>query len=238
MFENKNNIKLNILALLLIIFVFNTSAFAQGKSHEIGLFTGAAYYTGELNNGVPFYSPSIAYGILYRYNINKRYALKFSGTFSTLTGDDALSDNAYQLNRGHRFSTFVSDFAAMFEFSFLPFQAASMHEYFSFYVTAGLGAFYMQSPAEIPVHPTLPFGIGFKYGVSKRVAISGEWTYRKTFTDYIDQLLPDEYSSGSLPIKQNSYDNSKDWYSFAGITITYKFALGRHSCPAYGYLSK
>ncbi len=235
MFIKIPNIK-KVFLLFLLIFQLNT--FAQKKSHEIGFFAGAAYYTGELNNGVPFYSPSLAYGFLYRYDINKRYALKLSGTFSRLTGNDASSKNPYEQWRGRSFSTFVSDFAAMFEFSFLPFQAASLREYYSFYLTAGLGAFYMRSPAQIPVHPTIPFGIGFKYGVSKRMVITGEWTYRKTFTDYIDQLPPDEYTSGSLPLKQSSYDKSKDWYSFAGITITYKFALGRHSCPAYGYLSK
>ena len=96
----------------------------------------------------------------------------------------------------------------------------------------------MQSPAAFPVHPSLPFGIGFKYGISKRLSLTCEWTYRKTFTDYIDQLPPDEYSSGSLPLKQTSYNNSKDGYSFAGITITYKFALGKHSCPAYAFVSK
>lgn len=227
---------LKVLALFLIITPLST--FAQQKSHEIGLFAGAAYYTGELNNGVPFYSPSVAYGFLYRYDINKRYALKLSGTFSRLTGQDASSKSSYQQWRGHSFSTFVSDFAAMFELSFLPFQPASLREYYSFYFTAGLGAFYMNSPAEIPIHPTIPFGIGFKYGISKRMVLTGEWTYRKTFTDYIDQLPPDEYILGSLPLKQSSYDKSKDGYSFAGITITYKFALGRHSCPAYGYLSK
>ncbi len=225
-------------AFLFILIIFQINVFAQKKSHEIGIFAGTVYYTGELNNGIPFYSPSLAYGVLYRYDINKRYALKFSGTFGSVKGDDALSANAYQQWRGHSFSTFISDFSAMFEFSFLPFQAASLHEYYSFYITAGLGAFYMDSPAAIPIHPTLPFGIGFKYGVSKRIVISGEWTYRKTFTDYIDQIPPDEYVQGALPLKQTSYDKSKDWYSFAGITITYKFALGRHSCPAYASLPK
>jgi len=97
----------------------------------------------------------------------------------------------------------------------------------------------MQSPSNFPVHLVIPFGIGFKYGVNKRIVIAAEWTYRKTFTDFIDQLPPDDYSSsGSSSAKQRSYDNSKDWYSFAGITFTYKFALGSNSCPAYGNLSK
>lgn len=236
MYLKASNIQKIFILFFFIIIQLNT--YAQKKSHEIGIFTGAAYYTGELNDGQPFYSPSIAYGLLYRHEINKRYALKLSGTFSRISAQDAMSDNLYQQWRGHSFSTFVSDFAAMFEFSFLPFMAASLHEYYSLYLTAGIGMFYMQSPAEIPIHPTIPFGVGFKYGVSKRIVITAEWAYRKTFTDYIDQLPPDEYTISNLPIKQSSYDKSKDWYSFAGITITYKFALGRNSCPAYGYLSK
>jgi hypothetical protein len=74
-----------------------------------------------------------------------------------------------------------------------------------------------------------------KYAINKRLGIAAEWSYRKTFTDYIDQLPADTYTqTASINNKQLSYSSSKDWYSFAGISFTYKFALGSSKCPAYG----
>ncbi|OQX99909.1 MAG: hypothetical protein B6I20_09535 [Bacteroidetes bacterium 4572_117] len=199
----------------LIVFLLFSSQLtisAQKKRHEIGAFLGAAYYMGELNTTRLFYSPSPTFGFLYRYDLNARYAVKLTGTFANLQGNDAKSKNLYQQQRD---------------------------EYYTFYVTAGVGVMYMQSKSNTPIHAVIPFGLGFKYGVTKRVVITAEWTYRKTFTDFIDQLEPDEYSLTSVPTdKQQSYNYSKDWYSFAGITFTYKFALGSNSCPAYGNLSK
>lgn len=226
---------------IIIVFALfmQLSIHAQKKKHEIGAFIGTAYYMGDLNQTKLFYMPSPAFGLLYRYDINNRYAIRLSGSYTVLKGDDANSDNIYQQQRGHSFSTRIFDITPMFEFNFLPFKAASRYEYYSVYVTAGVGALFMNSPSSFPVHPVVPFGIGFKYGISKRLVVTGEWTYRKTFTDYIDQLLPSEYdNAASPPVKQQSYNNSKDWYSFAGITFTYKFALGSTSCPAYGKLSK
>ncbi len=220
--------------LFILLFILTQINLIAQKRHEIGVFVGASYYVGDLNSTNIFYMPSPALGLLYRYDINSRYAFKLTGTFSRLQGDDSKSDNLYQQQRNHSFSTFVSDISPMIEFNFLPFHAASHKEYYALYATAGVGVAYMQSSPNFPLHLVIPFGLGFKYGVSKRIVIAAEWTYRKTFTDYIDQLPPDEYAAGGVPAKQRSYDNSKDWYSFAGITFTYKFALGSNSCPAYG----
>jgi len=224
---------LHLKKLFVLLFILIQTHIIAQKRHEIGMFAGASYYMGELNSSKLFYMPSPAIGFLYRYDINSRYALKLTGTFTILKGSDSKSDHLYQQQRNHSFSTLISDISPMIEFNFLPFHAASHSDYYSFYVTAGIGAMFMQSPSNFPVHPVIPFGLGFKYGISKRIVMAAEWTFRKTFTDYIDQLPPDEYSNG-IPSKQLSYNNTKDWYSFAGITFTYKFALGSNSCPAYG----
>ncbi len=236
----RNSINNLFKGLILLLFTFaHFSVSSQIKRHEIGVFAGAAYYMGDLNSNKLFHMSSPVLGFLYRYDFNLRYAMKINANFATLHGDDSKSDNLYQQQRNHNFSTRIREVSAMFEFNFLPFQAASKNEYYSLYVTAGVGSFFMKSPSNFPIHPIIPFGLGFKYGINKRIVVATEWTYRKTFTDYIDKLLPEEYGiTGSLPAKQLSYNNSKDWYSFAGISFTYKFALGSISCPAYGKLSK
>ncbi len=206
---------------------------AQNKFHEIGGFIGAGYYMGELNQSKIMYNPQPAFSIIYKVDFNSRYALRFSGTYAKLSGNDANSNNEYQIQRNHSFDISITEFSTSLEFNFLPYKPASRFEYFSPYISIGLGVLLMPSEKG-NIHPIIPFGFGFKYAINKKLGIAAEWSYRKTFTDYIDQLPQQEYTEiANIDNKQRTYSNSKDWYSFAGITLTYKFAFGSSECPAY-----
>lgn len=101
----------------------------------------------------------------------------------------------------------------------------------------------------------IPFGIGVKYSFSKRVSTSLEWGMRKTFTDYLDDvsttyylpshlIQPGDDAYGDLtrsdpnrnhqPLQQRGNSKTDDWYSFAGLTITYKINLvNRSKCSDF-----
>jgi hypothetical protein len=221
--------------LIYSFFLLPVSLLAQYQKHELGIFGGVSYYMGDINPTKVFYSVKPAFGLVYKLDLSSRYALRINATYGTLSGSDSKSDNGYQQTRNHSFSSQITEFAAMFEFNFFPYKPENRYEFISPYITLGLGAAIM--PVEdntIPVKPVIPFGIGLKYAINSRLGLSGEWTYRKTFTDYIDQLPDDNYTQTPNPDnKQRSYKASKDWYSFAGISLTYKFALGSIKCPAY-----
>lgn len=92
------------------------------------------------------------------------------------------------------------------------------------------------------------FGFGFKLSVTNRIGLGLEWGMRKTFTDYLDdvseyyyidfsnftdpnqigvaQHLSDPAFTKHDPGMQRGNPNDNDWYSFAGISITYRFTLG------------
>lgn len=90
---------------------------------------------------------------------------------------------------------------------------------------------------------SIPFGIGVKYSLSKRFGLGLEWGIRKTFTDYIDDIsktyylegenintgVPEEYYSDPSRLNevgmQRGNSKNNDWYSFAGISISYKINL-------------
>ncbi len=222
--------------LILAITLLSINTIAQQKLHEIGVFAGVGYYLGEVNQSQLFKSPQPAISVLYKLDFNSRYALRISGSYAKLKGSDANADNAYQVERNHSFNISISEFAAMLEFNFLPYKPASRFEYFSPYIALGAGVMVMPSEeGQLPLHPVIPFGVGIKYAFNKRFGIAAEWTFRKTFTDYVDQLPKQEYTeTPTVENKQRTYANSKDWYSFAGITLTYKFAFGKGKCPAYG----
>ncbi len=79
------------------------------------------------------------------------------------------------------------------------------------------------------------FGIGFKYSLSKRFGLSAEWNMHKTFTDYLDDVSTTYYLGGNSTQKflsdptgshstgeQRGNSGTKDWFSVANISITYK----------------
>ncbi|MFW5705795.1 MAG: hypothetical protein ACOCX8_02215, partial [Bacteroidota bacterium] len=106
------------------------------------------------------------------------------------------------------------------------------------------------------------FGFGIKYSLGSRVGIGLEWGMRKTFTDYLDDIsgeykldfnnldividnetdwedvLPIVLSDPS-PVKhqpgmQRGNPQNNDWYSFAGLTLIYRFSIGEKStCPDF-----
>ncbi|MBN1251435.1 MAG: hypothetical protein JXR51_14490 [Bacteroidales bacterium] len=222
--------------LLLLLFIFYNSTIFSQKANEIGIFGGVSYYTGDVNQDKLFKSVSPAFSFLYKYEINKRYNIRLNLSFSNLTGSDSNADNLYQQTRNHSFSTAITEFAFLFEFNFFPYKSESQFDYFSPYVVSGIGVFISPTVTDLPANPVIPIGIGFKYAFTKKLSLSVEWMYRKTFTDKIDQLLPNEYEgTANFQSKQTSYNGSKDWYSFAGISLTYKFAFVNNSCPAYGH---
>jgi hypothetical protein len=220
--------------ILILILIFPIAFFAQKKDHEIGVFGGVSYYMGDINQQKLFYSVSPAFGIIYKLNLNPRYAFRLSGTYCSLRGSD--SDFAgYQLTRNHSFNTKLAEIATLFEFNFFPYKPDSRYEFISPYIFIGVGAITLPTPnSSLPIKPVIPFGIGVKYAFNSKIGIAAEWTYRKTFTDYLDQLPNDVYTqTATFANKQRSISASKDWYSFAGISLTYKFALGSSKCPAY-----
>ena len=95
----------------------------------------------------------------------------------------------------------------------------------------------------------MPFGIGVKYALNDNINIGFEFSQRKTFTDYLDDVssfyvdyqkllaakgpkavelayrgIPGTASSSSYPAhgEQRGTPSEMDWYYFAGLTIEMK----------------
>lgn len=88
---------------------------------------------------------------------------------------------------------------------------------------------------------TIPLGIGLKVNLRKGLAVSFEYGIRKTFTDYLDDVsrsyvdpyvlraengpLSAELSNRSLEntfFTNRGNPNTKDWYAFYGVMLTFK----------------
>lgn len=266
------------LGILFIFFIIVLSGKAQ---LEIGGFVGGSYYVGDINPKVPFRQTKLGYGILFRYAVNARWALKLNVYEGTLTGDDEIV--GYNTTRSLEFKSDITELAGVAEFNFLPYFTGSKKNFVTPYIFGGIGVVFHnpkvgdiklrekytegQESAEL-LDPDnsdernystaalcIPFGVGVKYSFSKRIAVSLEWGMRKTFNDYIDDISYTYYESASTisptddgyddllysdpnldhePNMQRGDSSNNDWYSFAGLTITYNINLtNRNKCSDF-----
>ena len=212
-----------VLALLLI----TGTSFAQKKS-DLGFFAGTSYYLGDINPAQQFYSPSFAFGGLYRLALNRREVLRANVMYGTVKGRDKDFSNLYQQLRNAAFSASIIDASLLYEFNFLPvvFQPRKIN--FSPYTFAGIGyEIILSSSYNTRSHFSVPFGTGIKYIVNEKVTLGIEWSFRKTFQDGIDGVPNPGEEKYQSPI------NNKDWYSFAGIFITFRLFDKTGNCPVY-----
>jgi len=219
---------------LSIIIIFSI-ILVKAQSGEIGPYVGASFYIGEINPSRLFFMPSLVYGVVFRHNLNERISFRIEGSHTNLKGSDTKSNNLYQLERGKSFNSPVTDLATGIEFNFFPYNKKDQQtKYFTPYVF--VGASFLVIPENKDAFSfAIPYAFGFKYAVNKKVSLGAEWSIRKTFTDYIDQLDEDYISNlrTTYENKQRSYNPNNDWYSFAGVILTVQLFKSEDSCPAY-----
>jgi opacity protein-like surface antigen len=213
---------------LVFVFLFiSVASFAQKRS-DVGIFAGTSYYLGDINPSRQFYSPSFAVGGLFRQSLNRREVLRANLFYGSVKGNDKDFSNLYQQSRGKIFSASMVDASLLFEFNFFPVVFQPRKTTFSPYTFAGLGyEIILSSSNNTKSHFSVPFGTGLKYVVNEKLTMGVEWSFRKTFMDGIDGVTnPGEE-------KYQSAINNKDWYSFAGIFITFRLFDKTGNCPVY-----
>jgi hypothetical protein len=214
-------------ALVMLIGVLPVIVSGQ-KKIEMGIFTGISSYLGDLNPDLPFHSPQPAIGLLHIYNMNKRFALRSQLAYASLKSP--AKDNI-----GPGFTSQMLDAATRFEVNFKPFKLVDRKRPVTTYINGGLGAVFFPGMSNgSPVQLTLPFGVGVKAGLNRRLCVGIEFSGRKTFTDYIDNIQNNIYTIGNTmgETPNHSFINN-DWYTFTGLFLTFKLFDNPGDCPVY-----
>ncbi len=213
--------------LVLFMFLLYSFSLRAQSNFELGLFAGTSQYLGDINKEKLFYSPSFSGAAFYRYVFNPRYALKTQLTWTPVKGNDLDFNNAYQQERGEGFHTNITDMSIQFEFNFLDYSYSVQKMAFSPYVSGGLGIAMMKNERGLSTRFIIPFGLGAKLKLSRRLSMVGLWEFRKSFTDMIDGYSFPESSEISSGLHNN------DWYYIVGISLSYKINYYKLLCPAY-----
>lgn len=184
----------------------------HAQNSEIGACVGATFYLGELNPSKLFAQSHIAGGIVYRYNLSPRWAIKADFLFGKVSGSDAQTNDGYERNLS--FYSPITEFSVVGELNFLKLYNSVGKNHFAPYIFAGLTLFSFdpmttyrdgtvyelqslgtegQGLEGMPkkyslTHFAIPFGIGLRVNIGKYVCLGAEWGFRYTFTDYLDDV--------------------------------------------------
>jgi len=163
------------------------------------------------------------FGGFARYKWRPKVSLKLAVDYLRLEGDDALSSNPGRRFRNFNFRNDVYDVGFTGEYFFYENNdLGNTYRYrngFRAYLFAGVGAFYtnpktLYKGEWVALQPlategvtyrkvvmNIPMGVGFYFTFNKKNRIGFEINYRKTFSDYIDDI------SGNYPDKPSDpYD--------------------------------
>jgi hypothetical protein len=279
----------NTIFLLLLLFCVQGNAWSQdkefSKAPSIYIFTGIINYQGDLNpNSFTFGRSKFAAGLGLRKPLNRWFTARAGINFGKLEAADRYNRD-YLKPRNLSFLTNIKEAFAGLEFYFLDINKTR----FTAYLYGGVAIFhfnpwaYDNSGNKIHLKPlstegqgipdfpsqksynltqlSLPFGGGIKYAVSDNVNIGIEFSQRKTFTDYLDDVssfyvdretllaargakavemayrgISSPSSSASYPThgEQRGTPSEMDWYYFTGLNIEIKLSAVSNLLHGYG----
>ncbi len=273
--------------LLTISFVlFIGVGVTKAQYYEIGGFFGMSNYFGDLQaTHMEPTENNLTYGLFGRINMNRHFSGKVSLTRGQISGDDFNSDTpSGRRQRNLTFHSNIYELAVVGEYNFIPYDIRN-NKIAAFYLFGGVAVFHFNPTAEYggekyylnklgtegqrmegsSLKPyslfqvAIPMGLGTKFNLNQRSNIGIEVGFRKTFTDYLDDVssvYPDiealediDPAAAALSFRSPEYyevtqkdlgnpegrirgnPNKKDWYIFMGATLSVN--LGSESDMEY-----
>ena len=267
-----------IMRTLYTLLFLSLSNFVFSQSFHIGLFVGISNYQGDLTD--KFYVGKLtkpAIGLTGMYDVSDRVSIRAGLTFAKIAGADQYLSKDYLRARNLSFESNITEFSllgefnvfnlnsirwtpyvfgglAVFKFNPYTYDTTNTKYYLKPLSTEGQGL--EQYPESKPYSLTqfaIPFGGGIKYAISDRVRLGLELGFRKTFTDYLDDVSTNyvdaadllaargpkavelAYRAGELPGGDPTYPtkgsqrggaNQQDIYYFTGLHLTYRLGGG------------
>lgn len=243
----------HLFVILVVLTGYITPADAQ--KYEIGGGLGVGTYTGDIIRKVDPGQIGLQGTLFGKRNFDNVWSLRVAISSALLQAEDSISpiDPAAQV-RDASFRGSVIEGSAVMEFNFLDFLRSGSQFRWSPYAFFGLGYSYFlmegNTYAYLPTEDynlgavVVPFGGGVKYRLNDQWFLAVELGFRPTMTDYLDKIdsnlpaihrpqPPIDPSTGEVPPYGINFGNpnSKDWYYFMGVTISY--TLANIKCFAY-----
>ncbi|GCD79706.1 DUF6089 family protein [Schleiferia thermophila] len=245
---------------------FIGAGFTGGMSHFIG---DVGHYGIHVPQGYNIGASAI-------YGIDPHYSIELSGIYGVVSNDDALSSIQWRQNRNLSFRSFVYEASGRVNFNFFPvtLKKGENHSPFIF-LGYGIFAFYPEAwyqnrwvklrplgtegqgtlLSNTGIYPEtssfILFGFGYTIALSPIVNVYLETGFRRTATDYLDDVSGFYVDAGELAeirgpvaaelsnrsiIRYDTTDrlrgnpNNNDWYVFSNFKIIFKLSSSREKC--------
>jgi hypothetical protein len=202
----------------------------KASQSELGIMLGGTYYIGDMNQFFHYRNTNLAGGLIFRYNLHSRVAVRANLLYGKVNGSDSDNKNeAVLLERNLNFSSTIYEGGVGFEFNYFPFQIGHHRYKGTAYLLAELAMFRMNPKTEYNgeeyelqsmgtegqgtsfsnqknyslMQLSIPLGLGIKLSVGKRASLNFEFGLRKTFTDYLDDIGSNKYADQAIIAAEN-----------------------------------
>ena len=202
--------------------------------NEVGIFVGGSNYIGDIGPEYYINPNNIMGGLIYKWNMNPRIALRGTFTYAQISSKDSNATNNARYLRGIGFNNSIKELAVGLEFNYFEYNLDDLRKSSTPYLLFEIVAFnYKVATSETAPQEynyssktsfAIPFGIGYKTKLFGDFAVALELRARYTFVDDLDYNNPD------IPSLTFGNPNNNDWYILSGISIVYSF--GRPACYA------
>ena len=188
---------------------------------ELGTMGGVGFYMGDANLNGFYKHVTMAGGLMGRYNINPRMALKFDIAYGSVKGNAAEGKNKFPDSPEQKwnFNNSLVDVGGQYELHFWGYGRGNSykgHKRLTPYIQMGLGFTYCNDALTM----NIPLGVGVKYKFKPRWNVGLDWSMRFSMSDKLDGINdPYRIQSGFL--------KNKDSYSWTMLYISYDL------CPKY-----
>ncbi len=182
---------------------------------ELGGMLGCSFYMGDANYSSLYKNSGLSGGLMGRYNINPRQALKFDIAYGKISGNATELENKYPDIEGQiwDFDNSVVDIGCQYELHFWAYGTGKGYKgtkRLTPYIQVGLGFTYGNDTFTM----NIPVGFGVKYKVAERVNVGLDWSMRFSLSDELDGISdPYDIQGGML--------KNKDSYSFTMFYVSY-----------------
>ena len=224
MHETRQMMGKMVTVILSLLSVCAVSAQELEYNMELGGMMGGCFYMGDANYTTPFKDVAMVGGVLARYNINPRMAVKGDLAVGRIKGSTKGMENKFPNGEHSTFSRNVYELGAQFECNLFAYGTGAGYKdsrRLAPYMLAGIGMTYAPKPASHVVAMNIPLGLGVKYKLAERLNVGAEWSMRFTTSDKLDVtskdglLLNDPYGIKGKGLK------NKDSYSWLMLYISY-----------------
>ena len=214
------------MALLCIATFADAQVQALEYRYEAGVMAGGSCYYGDANYSSFMKNINVMGGLIGRYNINPRMAVKADIAIARITGSTAGIENKFP-GENADFARTLYEFGVQYEYNFWAYGEGGGYKSYKRvvpYIFAGAGCTFAPKPANHVFTANIPLGLGVKCKVIPRLNVGCELSYRFSFSDRLDTVLDDPYGVESGLLKNN------DSYSFISLFVTYDLSPKYRKC--------